>query len=226
MALVLTAALCACVPFVGAYLLPAPSGYVHGGVVSLPAWHLLSLGVAFGPVVLCHSPFGEMEVATGKRWRRVEAAVLLGTAVVCLAMFTVICWTVFDGPTALLILRGTVGWMGLALVGGRIAGWRVAWVGPAAVWPVAMCWGHTETGCRWWEFTSLPAGDPGSWAVAGCLAAVGALAYLFSGWHRGRSSSRRAATRTCSSTVTSAPRSADYARSAAGVRPSALRPPG
>lgn len=182
MPLILTAALCACVPLVGAFLFPAPSAGVRGGMLYVPGWRFLTVGVAFGPALFCHSPFGEMEAATGKNWRRAELAVLLVNAVLCAMMFTATCWIVFDGTTALLILRGIIGWMGIALISGRILGWRAAWVGPLAVLPVVIYWGHGGIGYRWWEFTSLPPGDLGSWSVAGGTAIGGAVACLFSKW--------------------------------------------
>jgi hypothetical protein len=123
-----------------------------------------------------------MEAAAGRNWRRTERAVLLVNTVVCVTMFTVTCWIVFDAQTALLVLRGIAGWMGITLISGRITGWKTAWVGPLAVLPMVIYWGHGQTGYRWWEFTSLPSGDLGSWAVAGCIAAGGAVAYLFSEW--------------------------------------------
>ncbi len=182
MALILTAALCACVPLVGAFLFPAPSEGVQGGILYVPGWRFLAVGVTFGPILFSHSPFGEMETATGKNWRRVELVVLLVNICTCITMFTVTCWLTFDGSTALLILRGIIGWMGTALVSGRIMGWKAGWVGPLAVLPMVLYWGHGDTGYRWWEFTSLPPDSPGSWAVAGCLAAAGAVAYLFNTW--------------------------------------------
>ncbi|MFF5230962.1 hypothetical protein [Dactylosporangium sp. NPDC000521] len=182
MALVLTAVLCACVPLVGAFLFPAPSEGVRGGILGVPGWRFLAVGVTFGPILFSQSPFGEMEAATGKNWRQVELLVLLVNIVACVTLFTVTCWVTFNGPTALLILRGIVGWMGIALASGRILGWKAGWVGPLAVLPVVVYWGHGSTGYRWWDFTSLPPANPGSWVVVGCLAAFGATTYVFSKW--------------------------------------------
>lgn len=182
MSFALTAALCAILPVAGAFLIPMPSESADGGVALVPAWRVLAVGVTFGPVLFCHSPFGEMETATGRNWRRTEMVVLIVNSLVCTTMFTATCLIVFGGDLAMLVLRGIIGWMGIALLTGKLLGWRMAWVGPFAVLPILIFWGYQYPAYRWWEFTARPIGDLVAWAVVAALAGLGTVAYVCNSW--------------------------------------------
>ncbi|MEU5941041.1 hypothetical protein ABZ807_18020 [Micromonospora sp. NPDC047548] len=178
----LTAVLCALLPFIGAFLVPVPSEGADGGVALVPAWRILAVAVAFGPVLSCHSPFGEMEAATGRNWRRTQAGVLTVNATVCALLFTATCWVLFGGSLAVLVLRGILGWLGISLLAGRLLSWKLAWVGPLAVLPLMIFWGFEQSGFRWWEFTARPIDDLRAWMLTTGLAAAGVAAYAASSW--------------------------------------------
>ncbi|MEV6522258.1 hypothetical protein AB0M43_09980 [Longispora sp. NPDC051575] len=178
----LTGALCAVLPFVGSIMFSVPAAG-DSGVASVPGWRIIAAGATFGPVLFCHSPFGEMESATGRNWRRVQLGVLALNATACSLLFFLTSLMVFGGPMALLVLRGIIGWMGTALLAARLLGWRAAWVGPLALLPIMIFWGtEGPQQYAWWEFTARPIDDPAAWVTAAGLLALGAGAHLVDRW--------------------------------------------
>lgn len=185
-AVALTVALCAAVLLIGAIEVSVPASGADSGFHPVPTWRILAAGVTFGPVLSCHSPFGELEAAT-HGWRNVQAAVLLVHLVLAAALFVATCLVAFGGTLALLTLRGIIGWTGVALIAGRIFGWRLAWVGPLTLLPVMLFWGLAEEPhYQWWEFTARQVDDPAAWMVAGVLLAAGIAAWGVGPWQRRR----------------------------------------
>lgn len=179
----LTLVLCGLLPLVGMLTVPFPSEGSGTGTAVVPAWRVLAAGVTFGVVPFCQSPFGEMEAATGRNWRRTEMVVLVASATVCTVLFTLTCALALGETQALLTLRGTIGWMAIAVLTGRILSWRIAGIGPLLILPLMIFWGVDELPhYHWWEFTARPAGDQTAWLTVAGLAAIGALSCTFDRW--------------------------------------------
>lgn len=159
----------------------------------IPLYRFMAMGTAIVPVLALYSPLHDLEgPATDQYWRteRVYLALMAATSsVVYLALASI----TLPATTLVLVGRSIFGWIGLALVSGRVLGWRLAWVLPVATIFVLLYWGSVDHGYgyRWWEFSARPHDDIAALLVSVVLLAAGAAAMWATPWRlRARHRSR------------------------------------
>lgn len=153
------------------------------GVEKIPIWRFLVAATAIVPALLLHSPFGEIESVRGREVRRFEHFYLSGLAFTFLVMIVVASTLTSGWQVGLISGRGFVGWLGIALISGRIFGWRLSWCIPSIMMLIFIYWGQIGHGqYYWWEFSARPVADAISLGLAVSILIVGSLAYWLDQW--------------------------------------------
>jgi hypothetical protein len=156
---------------IGAYQAPVPAA-LETGTATVPLWRVLAMGAAVLPVLALHSPLADLEAAATVRQARMERDYLIGIACAVMVLYFSAAATTLHPLLLAIMLRSVPGWLGLALVSGRLFGSRLAWIGPLIAICVMTYWGNgsADGGYAWWEFSALPHDD-----LAGLLVSIGLL---------------------------------------------------
>jgi hypothetical protein len=135
---------------------------------------IIEAGAAAVIAVTAHSPFGEVERATG-RWlpylRLFAAVALSGVAILALQLGAVGA-NLNDG--ILVLARNVIGFTGLGLVCSLVAGGLLAWILPLGY----MVFCQYALLAAWrapWTWAVRPPADRGAWICASVVLAVGLL---------------------------------------------------
>lgn len=137
--------------------------------------------VAVTPAGLLVSQLASLEAAATRSYRRVNSLFFYGTAALCLLGYLVIIAGAFTPSFLAMMGRGMVGWLGLAMVSGRVLGWDRSWLLPLGAFVVLTFWGHQGAeNYEWWEFTARPFDDPATGLLVAGLALCGIAAFHLS----------------------------------------------
>ena len=170
--------------WIGLREVPVPIALEHGNA-TLPMWRLLAMGVGILPALSLHSNLRDLEETSTERHRRAERRYLLGLSLACAGVYLVIASLTLHLWLLAIVSRSLSGWLGLALMSGRILGWRLAWAFPVAASCILAYWGAaagTGNNYAWWEFSARPHDDVPSLLLTACLLAGGVLAYSATPW--------------------------------------------
>lgn len=168
--------------WLGTFQATLPSASSQSGSV-VPVWRLLAMGVGTLPVLSLHSPLDTLEMTGGERLRSTQTTYLIISAIASSAIYLTIISSAIGSSTTMVIGRSLPGWIGLALLSGRVLGWRLAWVAPAAAACVLIYWGGRGPDIYvWWEFSARPYVDLAALNVSLALLLVGAVAYWITPW--------------------------------------------
>ncbi|MDP9793614.1 hypothetical protein J2S43_002126 [Catenuloplanes nepalensis] len=162
---------------------PIPTALENGTAV-VPMWRLFAMGAGVVPVLGLYSRLHDLELP-GDPLRRAQHRYLAAIVVLCAATYLAIAAAGLHPLVLLMIARSLPGWLGLALISGRLFGWRLAWIAPVLASIVLNYWGSGEVPgtYRWWEFTARPHDDPTAAGISLVLGAAGLLGYLITPWH-------------------------------------------
>jgi hypothetical protein len=166
----------------GSYTAKLPSA-ADGGTV-LPLWRLLTLAVAVVPVMSLHSSLAALEVTATRRFRRSQTLYLSLTTVAATTAHLLVSAITVPVPVLLVMLRSYPAWLGLALFGGVLLGWRSAWTIPVGTAAILWFWGISGGRYHWWDFSGRPYDDVPSLLLSLCLLAAGSIAYCATPWRR------------------------------------------
>jgi hypothetical protein len=164
---------------------------VDGGGGTVPMWRVLTMGVGILPALSLHSSLADLETMGTPAHRSTERRYLLCMFLACAGIYAAIAALTLELSSLAVIARSLAGWLGLALVSGRLLGWRLAWVLPVATLCVLLYWGGGVTTHAWWEFSARPHDDVPSLLLSACLLGGGALAFWATPWRRRRLTSWR-----------------------------------
>ncbi|QOV35647.1 hypothetical protein IM697_37260 [Streptomyces ferrugineus] len=149
------------------------------------------MGIGVLPALGLHSQLADLESVATKQFHRAQFLCFVATAFLCAAPYFLISALTLTPNVLLIMARSLPGWIGLALLSGRIFGWRLSWVAPAVVACAVTYWGasggaETETPYVWWEFTARSPGDmPSLFLVLGLLT-LGAFSLWLTPWRQKR----------------------------------------
>ncbi|MEW1610811.1 MULTISPECIES: hypothetical protein [unclassified Streptomyces] len=150
------------------------------GATPIPVWTLLSSFAAVLPCLCLHTPMGELEAMGGKVYeRRRLARFFLAAVASCLAHLAVLALFAPDRTLAAVALA-LPGWLGLALLSGRVLGWRQSWLLPTVYLAVVGSTGAKDASGRsvWWDFTEgFTAGGLATVTGTAVLLACGTAAF-------------------------------------------------
>lgn len=149
--------------------------------LQLPLAALLPLALAVLVATLGHSPTAELEATFPIRHRLLRLGYLLtATLIVALALSTLTLTSA--GYAYAEALRNFLGILGLALLGGTVAGATISWLLPTAFILAATVLARGPDGqLAPWAWTVQPAGSLVALALGSACAAVGMLAYVLRG---------------------------------------------
>lgn len=166
----------------GATEVGAPSASPGG--TTLPLIRLSPVASGMLPVLVLASRMSSLEAAAGTAFRRLEAGLLVVAFLVSGLLMLWACMLASGHNAVPTTARALLAWFGLALLAGRLLGWRACWWGPCLALCVLVYWGY-DSGrgeFRWWEFTA-PGADPlPAWILSVGLLAAGAVAYGLTPW--------------------------------------------
>jgi hypothetical protein len=113
--------------------LPISAG---SGEVTLPMWSMLAMAAGTLPALGLHSALASLEETRTDIHLRVEHRYLLALSLLSFGGYLAVAATTLDTAILSIILRSLPGWLGLALLSGRLLGWRLSWVLPLGMWCV------------------------------------------------------------------------------------------
>lgn len=163
-----------------------PAAASDGAPVAI--WRLSSIVAGSLPVLTLVSPLQAVEAASGWRFCRCRLTVLLGSLLLC--SVTLLLGAALGAGTSVIgpMTRAVLAWFGLALLAGRLIGWRFGWLGPWVALTALLYWGYNgeRQVFRWWEFTAHPLEHMPSLFLSAGLCLAGSVAYAASPWRRWR----------------------------------------
>ena len=166
----------------GTLAVGAPSASPRG--TTIPLVRLSSVAPGMLPVLVLTSQIAELEAAAGRALRRLETWVLVLTFMAAGLLMTAGCLVSTGSEAVPTTVRSLVAWFGLALISGRVLGWRFCWLVPCLMLSVLIYWGYDSptNAYHWWEFTAVRSDSlPAGLLSVGFLAA-GAAMYWFTPW--------------------------------------------
>ena len=155
-----------------------------GGSVQL--WRLLGMGAGIVPALALYSPQEALEKAATLPLRRMEHWVLFTLFAWSAVFFSAAVALVLPSFAVLIALRALPAWFGIALVSGRILGWKLSWVLSTSAACVLVYWGESSGSFAWWEFTARHPGDVPSAMLSLALFAIGLVSYSMTPWRIAR----------------------------------------
>jgi hypothetical protein len=163
---------------------PFTDGQGSGGV---PLRHDIPLALSVIAVGGLDSSMNSLE-ETGSGWfRRFEMNYLAATVAISAGFLVVAELFVSPMDTVLLVLRAMVIWTGMALLSGRIFGWRLTWVLPLfSLLPLTYWQKDAQGHSRWWDWTDQSGATWPCWGIAAGSLLVGGLALALTPWRVAR----------------------------------------
>lgn len=150
----------------------------------VPFRRLFALVAGAIPVAVLASPMASLEAVATQRHLWFERSTL-----VFAALFGVVCVladSVADTDWSLVaqLSRTYLAGFGVALIAGKVLGWRLAWVGPWVILAFVIFVGYDSSSqtYRWWDVTARPSGDVRSWLLSIAIVGFGFIAYTWSLW--------------------------------------------
>jgi hypothetical protein len=125
------------------------------------------------------SPFGDAEDAAGNPLLRLRLGHLGGLVLCAMAAFALAGTADPGTDAAIIMIRNLLGFTGLMLVGGTIAGVGKAWIVPFAWGAIAFLAAMPDSTAGWWAWPVRPADHTGAFAAAVLVALVG---LFMAGW--------------------------------------------
>lgn len=155
-----------------ALYLPLPN-FFGGGMIAIPVGFILPMII---PVALTWSltqGSPVLEAVASRPIRHFDTAYLLAAALFAFAL-CLLAYHVGGNPIALAAGRNVLGYLGLTLIGSRVAGPMSAAMVPAALIMTTSLFGSHATGYpRWWAWPIAPFNRPESWLFALALLILG-----------------------------------------------------
>lgn len=149
------------------------------------ACHLLLFRLIFpfcAAVVIgfgARSPFGDAEDAVGNPLLRLRIG-HLGSLIVCAMAIFALAGTANPGPDgSIVMIRNLLGFTGLMLAGGTLAGVGKAWILPFTWGTIAFLAAMPDSTAGWWAWPVLPADHAGAFTAA---VIVGMAGLVMAGW--------------------------------------------
>jgi hypothetical protein len=154
-------------------------------------------GTSTGFPLRRHLPIGFVAVAVGslasrmagpeemasfaqRRWERWHLAL---ASLLCLAVVAATELAASGTHVALMMLRATVFWLGLAFLTGRVLGPRHAWIAPvASIFPASYLAQDGRGVDAWWDWTGQPPGSAACATLAIVVFAAGVAAFELTPW--------------------------------------------
>ena len=163
----------------GPWEAPVPSA-TGDGDATMPMWRLLATGAGTLPALGLHSVLTGLEETGSDVHRTAERRYLLWLSAACFTLYLVIASATLEPLITVTVSKSLPGWLGLALISGRLLGRRLAWVLPAGIMCVLGYWnGSTQ---EWWDFGDAAPQDVRSLLVSACLLAGGLLSWWATPW--------------------------------------------
>ncbi|MBP5938361.1 hypothetical protein [Streptomyces acidiscabies] len=145
--------------------------------------HEIPLALAVIAVGGLGSAMNSLEETAAKGFRRVEISYLVGAVTAASLLLVTAEALVSPMDTVLLLLRGLVIWVGLALLSGRIWGWRFSWILPLVTLFPLTYWQTDSLGrLRWWAWTDQPGHSIPCWGIAVASLLTGGAAMALTPW--------------------------------------------
>ncbi|MFJ1644418.1 hypothetical protein [Streptomyces sp. NPDC088258] len=153
------------------------------GSSNIPLRHALPLALSVISVGSLNSAMRSLEEVGSTSFRLVELSFLIGAILVSAVMLAVAEFFISPIDVIALLLRSLLIWSGIALVSGRLFGWRLSWVFPLLSLLPLTYWQKDALGnSRWWDWTNQPGVATPCWGIAVSSLIVGGLALVFSPW--------------------------------------------
>ncbi len=167
---------------IGSVQIGAPSASSGGTVISFA--RLLTIVAGTLPVLLLTTQLSEIETAASGGPQRLEGLILAATILTATAFMAIAALASTGAGTVPATVRATAAWFGIALITGRLLGWRLCWVGPCLALSALIFWGFDSTAghFRWWEFTAYGPTPVSTQALSIGLTVGGVLCYLLTPW--------------------------------------------
>jgi hypothetical protein len=146
---------------------------------------MLAMFAAVLPVLSLHSRMADLEAVGTTRFHRGRAWRLTMLWVMSMAVYLGVCAVPVEDRVWEVMAVALPGWTGLALLGGRVLGWRQTWVFPSVVLCAVSYWGVQDDsgGYPWWDFTRAPVAErPMGLGLSLGLLAAGVMAYWLTPW--------------------------------------------
>jgi hypothetical protein len=146
-------------------------------------WRLLAMSLGVLPTLAMHSELDSLEDSSHSTARSTLAFYFFPFTLLLCTVYLTLATIGLSLSTAAIIARSIPGWLGLALIGGRVLGWRLSWVFPAGATCFLVYWGGNGPGVySWWEFSARPYNDLPAAIVSLLLLLIGILAYWVTPW--------------------------------------------
>jgi len=169
----------------GSAVLTLPS--LGGKSTGFPLRHNLPIGfvaVAVGSLASRMAGPEEMAGAVHRRWEQWHAAV---ASVLCVGTVAVTEFAATGERAALMMMRATVFWLGLAFLSGRVLGRHHAWIGPvASIFPASYLTQDAGGHDMWWDWTGQRPDSAPCAALAAVVLVTGVVAYELTPWRLAR----------------------------------------
>ncbi|AEB42410.1 hypothetical protein [Micromonospora maris] len=180
-ALLLSVVLGLTTAWIGANAVYVPASTPTGETL-MPLWKPLSMCAAVIPVLGLHSSLEDLDVVATSRLRRMENLYLATISGVGAMVFVGLAAVALPADQLLPMIRSLPTWFGLALLSGRVAGWRLAWVLPLTAGTMLI---YLASGDRieWWDITE-PTGSWGAYGLSVVCLLVGLCAHWLTAWRR------------------------------------------
>jgi hypothetical protein len=168
--------------FFGLRMASVPSAVEHHGA-TVPMWRILAMGVGVTPVLSLHSGLRQLEETASRHHRRTESLYAAILSLVGIGGYLLCCSMTLPLSVTLVAARASTAWLGLAILSGRIFGWRFAWIVPAVVSCVLTYWGGGGTHGPYAWLAHRPAPEDGpSLLLSVLLLAIGMVVYTVTPW--------------------------------------------
>ena len=153
----------------------------------VPFWRVITAFAGALPSVALHSPMADLESMGTARFQRSRAwrfALLWGASS---SLFLLTAGVVEERDVLLSMAAALPGWTGLALLCGRVVGWRQAWLLPGLLLCAVTYWSvrDAQGNYPWWDFTLVAFGADARGVVTALgLLLVGLTACWLTAWRR------------------------------------------
>ena len=168
--------------FFGSQTVQLPAATAHGAI-TIPFLYELPIITASLIVGSMHSGMSTLEEAAATPFRRAQVNHVIFLLVLTEALtFAAARTTVLIGDDFAAV-RGLAGWAGLALLAGRLLGWRLSWTLPAVTVFPLIYFGYDDDGRpRWWNWPTATPHNAVAWTVTIALLLIGVAALSLTPW--------------------------------------------